>query len=206
MIRRANGETAAIPIIRDRYTVPAAEGHLMDNGRIGYVRVYRFGTDATRELDKVLRTFDFESLEGLILDLRDNPGGRGLEAMSVASHFIDYGFVLITQIPARAQRKHYSFGNALPNLPLAVLINRHAASASEVAAGAIRDHGMGILIGESSFGKGVYQRLFEFPDGAALKLTTGEWFTPDGYSVHGVGLTPDIVVEEGEDAIEVAIE
>ena len=104
------------------------------------------------------------------------------------------------------EREYYARGNRIPNIPLVVLINRGSASASEITAGAIRDNDMGILIGEQSFGKGVYQQLIEFPDGSALKITAGEYLTPDRRSVDGIGLTPDILVEEGQDAVEVAIE
>ena len=205
-MRRDGGEIVDVGLVCESFNVPAVEWSFMDNNRIGYVRVYRFGSDTTRELNQALRALDLKSLDGLILDLRDNPGGRGLEAISVASCFVDDGFVVSTADQLRAPRKQYSFGNALPNLPLAVLINRGTASASEITAGAIRDRDMGILIGETSFGKGIYQRLFKFPDGSALKLTAGRWFTPEGHSVDGIGLEPDIAVEKDENAIEIAIQ
>ena len=154
-IRRDGRESSDIRFVCERFDVPAVEWSLMDHDRIGYLRVYRFGSDTTRELNAAIRALDLETLDGLILDLRDNPGGRGLEAISVASCFVDNGFVVSTADQLRAPRKQYSFGNALPNLPLAVLINRETASASEITAGAIRDHDMGILIGEPSFGKAV---------------------------------------------------
>ena len=129
---------------------------------------------------------------GLILDLRNNAGGLMDQAISVASRFVDEGIVLRTEGRLQGTRNFYTKSNSLPNLPLAVLINRGTASASEITAGAIRDNQMGILIGEQSFGKGVFQRLVEFEDGSALKVTTGEYFTPSGAVVNGVGLTPDI--------------
>jgi len=204
-MRHEDGEIVDIPIIRDKILIAAAEGSLKDDGRIGYVRLYRYEQDTTLELDQALGSFDLNSLTGFILDLRNNPGGLMNESISVASRFVDDGVVLITSERLSEGKKYYSRGNQLPNLPLAILINRGTASASEITAGAIRDNGMGILIGETSFGKGVFQQLIEFPDGAALKLTTGEYFTPDGHVVNGVGLTPDILVGEDEDAIDVAI-
>jgi len=205
-VRHEDGEIVDIPIIRDTITIAAAEGSLKDEGRIGYVRLYRYEQDTTAELNETLSTFNLDGLNGLILDLRNNPGGLMNEAINVASRFVDEGVVLITSERLSEGKKYYSRGNELPNLPLAILINRGTASASEITAGAIRDNGMGILIGETSFGKGVFQQLIEFPDGSALKLTTGEYFTPDGHVVNGIGLTPDIAIEEGQDAIEVAIE
>ena len=132
------------------------------------------------------------SVVGLILDLRNNAGGLMDQAISVASRFVDEGIVLRTEGRLQGTRNFYTKSNSLPNLPLAILINRGTASASEITAGAIRDNQMGILIGEQSFGKGVFQRLVEFEDGSALKVTTGEYFTPSGAVVNGVGLTPDI--------------
>ncbi|MFC2081852.1 S41 family peptidase [Candidatus Bipolaricaulota bacterium] len=205
-MRHEDGEIVDIPIIRDTIVIAAAEGSVKDEGRIGYVRLYRFESDTTLELDQALGSFDLTSLTGFILDLRNNPGGLMNESISVASRFVDEGVVLITTERLSEGKKYYSRGNQLPNLPLAILINRGTASSSEITAGAIRDNNMGILIGETSFGKGVIQQLIEFPDGSALKLTTGEYFTPSGTVVHGVGLTPDIIVEEDEDAIDVAIE
>jgi len=128
------------------------------------------------------------------------------EAVNVVNRFVDEGVVLITEDRLSGQKKYYARGNQIRNFPLAILINRGTASSSEIAAGAIRDNNMGILIGEQSFGKGVFQQLIDFPDGSALKITAGEYFTPNGTVVHGVGLPPDIVVEEDQDEIEIAIQ
>jgi carboxyl-terminal processing protease len=135
------------------------------------------------------------SVAGLILDLRSNAGGLMDQAISVASRFVDEGILLKTDGRLQGPRSFYTRSNSIPNLPLAVLINRGTASSSEITAGAIRDNQMGILIGGQSFGKGVYQQLIEFDDGSALKITTGEYFTPNGSVVHNVGLTPDILTD-----------
>ena len=158
------------------------------------------------ELDQALGGFDLTQIDGLILDLRNDPGGLMPAAISVCSRFVDDGIVLRTNDRLSGEKKYYSKGNRLPNLPLAILINRGSASASEITAGGIRDNNMGILIGETSYGKGVYQQLIDFPDGSALKITAGEYFTPSGKVVNKVGLTPDIEVGDEEDPIDVAIE
>jgi C-terminal processing protease CtpA/Prc len=141
-------------------------------------------------------------VRGLILDLRNNAGGLMDQAISVASRFVDEGIVLRTEGRLQGSRSFYTRSNALPNLPLAVLINRGTASASEITAAAIRDNQMGILIGEESFGKGVYQRIVEFEDGSALKITTGEYFTPSGAVVNGVGLSPDVSTARQTEPVE----
>lgn len=156
-------------------------------------------SDGTLESFEVTRDVE---ITGLILDLRNNAGGLMDQAITVASRFVDEGIVLRTEGRLQGARNFYTRSNALPNLPLAVLINRGTASASEIAAGAIRDNQMGILIGERSFGKGVYQRIVEFEDGSALKITTGEYFTPSGAVVNGIGLTPDILTARRTEPVE----
>lgn len=195
-----------ITIIRETIIVEAVKYEAMEEGAIAYIRLLRFESDTTIELDRALGTFDLANITGLILDLRNNAGGLMSEAINVVNRFVDEGVVLITEDRLSGQKKYYARGNQIRNFPVAILINRGTASSSEIAAGAIRDHNMGILIGEQSFGKGVFQQLIDFPDGSALKITAGEYFTPNGTVVHGIGLPADIVVEEDQDEIEVAIE
>ncbi len=145
-------------------------------------------------------------MDGIILDLRNNPGGLLSSAISVSSRFVDKGIILTVKDRVSGDQSYWSTGNTIPNLPLAVLVNGGTASAAEITAGAIRDHDMGILIGEKTFGKGVIQRMINFPDGSALKLTTGEYHTPNGDAVQGIGITPDVKVGEDGDPIETAID
>ncbi|MEA1871532.1 MAG: S41 family peptidase [Candidatus Bipolaricaulota bacterium] len=204
-VLHTDGSTEEIPIIRDTITVDSISSKLVNDGRIAYIRLSRFDNQVVVKLDTALNGFDFNVLDGVILDLRNNPGGLMNAAISVSSRFVDEGIVVSTKSRISGEQSYWSTGNILPNLPLAVLINAGSASASEITAGAIRDHQMGVLIGEQSFGKGVIQQLFKYGDGAALKLTTGEYTTPLGHIVHEVGLTPDIVVTEEEDPIDIAI-
>jgi len=204
LIRHKDGSKEEIPIVRARISVDAVTSELVAEGRIGYIRIARFDSEVTLELDRALLGVDLEMLDGLILDLRNNPGGLLPAAISVASRFVDEGVVVSTNGRISGEQNYWSTGNLVPNLPLVVLINGGTASAAEIVAGAIRDHNMGILMGERSFGKGVIQRMIEFPGGAALKLTTGEYFTPLGQAVHEVGIAPDIELAEGEDPIEAA--
>jgi len=200
-----DGTTEDITIVRDTIIVEAVKYEAKEDGAIAYIRVLRFEDDTTVELDLALGTFDLANITGLILDLRSNAGGRMSQALSVVNRFVDDGVILITEDRFSGQKKYYARGNQIRNFPIAILINRGTASASEIAAGAIRDNNMGILIGDQSFGKGVWQNMIEYPDGSALKITGGEYFTPNGTIVHNVGLTPDIQVEEDQDPIDVAI-
>ena len=201
-----DGTTEDITIVRETIVVEPIKYEAMEDGAIAYIRLLRFEPDTTSELDRALGTFDLANIAGLILDLRNNPGGLMSEAINVVNRFVDEGIVLITEDRLSGQKKYYARGNQIRNFPVAILINRGSASASEITAGAIRDNDMGILIGDQSFGKGVFQHLIDFPDGSALKITAGEYLTPKGTSVDGVGLPPDIQVEEDQDPIEVAIQ
>ena len=201
-----DGTTEDITIVRDTIIVDAVKFEAKEDGAIAYIRLLRFEPDTTTDLDLALGTFDLANITGLILDLRNNAGGLMSEAISVANRFVDSGVVLIIEDRQSGQKKYYARGNQIRNFPVAILINRGTASASEIAAGAIRDNNMGILIGEQSFGKGVFQVLIDFPDGSALKITAGEYFTPNGTVVHGVGLPPDILVEDEQDPIDIAIQ
>ncbi len=205
-IRHEDGTILDIPIIRAQITIePVTSGTLAD-GTIGYIRILRFESDTVALLDTALGSFDLEAMTGLVLDLRNDPGGLMPAAISAASRFIDEGIVLRTQDRLSGEKLYWSRGNRVPNLPLVVLINRGSASASEITAGAIRDNNMGVLIGQTSYGKGVFQQLIDFPDGSALKITAGEYYTPAGRVVNKVGLAPDVEVGPDEDPLAAAIQ
>jgi carboxyl-terminal processing protease len=205
LVRHKDGTEEEISIIRDLIIVEAVKSSLLADDRIGYIQIRRFDLDTTLELDQTLVSFDLTALDGFILDLRNNGGGRLEVAVSVSSRFVDEGVICTTKGRLAGEETYWSSGNVVPNLPLVVLINGGTASAAEITAGAIHDHGMGILIGERTFGKGAIQRLMPFADGSALKLTTGEYYTPSGHKVHEVGLEPDIALSEEDDPIEAAI-
>ena len=203
-VRHKDGTEEDIPIVRATITVKPVESKLVDDGKIGYIKIKWFSNDVAVELDKALLGFDLDHLDGIVLDLRNDPGGLLSSAISVSSRFVDKGIIVTTRDRVSGDQSYWSSGNKLPDVPLAVLVNGGTASAAEITAGAIRDHDMGILIGQKTFGKGVIQRLFTFPDGSALKLTTGEYHTPNGHAVQGIGITPDIVVKSGDDPLKVA--
>ena len=205
LLRHRDGSEEEVSIVRDTISVEAVTTELLAEERILYIRISRFDSDVTHELDQILLGGDLETSDGVILDLRNNPGGLLNAAIDVSRRFVDDGAIVITKGRVAGEQTYPALGNRIPNLPLVVLINGGTASAAEIAAGAIRDHEMGILIGERTFGKGVIQRMIEFSDGSALKLTTGEYVTPLGHVVQGVGLVPDIALAEAEDPIEAAI-
>ena len=213
-VQHTDGTVEDITILRARIHVDPVRAEYLKEEHVGYVRLLRFDFDTPAELGKALYSFPLDELQGLILDLRYNPGGLLSAGVDVASFFIDEGVIVRTTGPSFGSRVYSSRGNSLPNLPLAVLVNEGTASASEIVAGAIQDHGAGVLVGRKTFGKGLIQEfVMRLPDGSAIKLTTGEYFTPSGHPVQDVGLNPDIAVEwpeglaEGEDPdLEAALE
>jgi carboxyl-terminal processing protease len=205
-VRHTDDTIVEIPIVRSLIVIDPVESKTLEDGKIGYIRILRFESDTVVEVDEALASFDLAKMSGLILDLRNNPGGLMPAAISVCGRFVDEGVVLLVHDRLSGEKKYYSKGNRIPNLPLAILINRGSASAAEITAGGIRDNRMAVLIGETSFGKGVYQQMIDFPDGSALKITAGEYFTPSGQVVQEVGLTPDIAVPEDGDPIAAAVQ
>jgi carboxyl-terminal processing protease len=203
-VRREDGTEKIFEIVRDIITVKIVSHSVLANGQVGYIQVYTFNTLTRVDVEKALQDLLARGVKGLILDLRNNPGGLLNQAVDLASLFIDEGPVLKVQ-SRNGSEVYNSKGNRYPNLPLAVLVNRGTASAAEIVAGAIRDHQMGVLFGKRTFGKGVIQTSFTLSDGSALLLTTAEYFTPKGHRVHETGLIPDVITERESETLQRAV-
>lgn len=192
-VRHEDGTEETITITRDHIKVPSTEHELLSDDT-AYLRINRFAQSTPDEVRNALSTLRDQSsaIDGLILDLRGNGGGYLQAAIQVASLFVDRGepIVRVRERDNRTQTSS-SYGNDVPNWPMAVLVDGGTASAGEILAGAIRDHRMGLLIGRTTFGKGVVQSGFNTSGGGMLFLTTAQYFTPDGHKVHDVGLTPN---------------
>jgi carboxyl-terminal processing protease len=163
----------------------------------GYVRITNFQSRTTTDMLKAISDLQKESsLKGLVLDLRNNPGGVLNGAVGVSDAFIDNGLIVYTEgrIDDSSQRYVATPGDSLNGAPLVVLINGGSASASEIVAGAVQDHKRGIIMGTKSFGKGSVQTIQELRNGSAVKLTTARYFTPNGRSIQAKGIEPDIVL------------
>ncbi len=186
-------------LIRDIIPVRSVRHELLEKN-YGYIRISQFQEKTASELDNHLKALEEESkgaLKGLILDLRNNPGGLLDQAVKVSDRFIESGLIVSIEGRKEEQKmKMYAHpeGTIFP-YPLVVLINGGSASASEIVAGAIQDHGRGILLGTQTFGKGSVQTIFSLKDGAGLRLTTARYFTPNGRSIQAKGITPDITVK-----------
>lgn len=167
---------------------------------LGYVRVNQFSETTARELTRAIDTLQDENegmLDGLVLDLRNNPGGVLDAAVDVTDLFLDAGIIVTASgrtSDARFTRSAHR-GDILDGADIAVLVNEGSASASEIVAGALQDHGRAVIVGSATFGKGLVQTVMPLSRGRAIKLTTSRYFTPSGESIHETGITPDVYVE-----------
>lgn len=196
--RPRNGESFDAPIIREVIEVDNVKDVRMLEGRIGYLRILQFGDRTAAEMIQGIERLKSQGMLGLIVDLRNNPGGLLEAAVEVASPFLEEGqLVVYTEGRRREQRQQWNVAKQLASyrFPLALLVNSGSASASEIVAGALKDWERATLVGETTFGKGSVQSVIGLGDDAALSLTTARYFTPGGYVIHGVGVEPDHLVE-----------
>lgn len=191
------------PLVRDIIQVKSVKFKTLDEG-YGYLRVAQFQEKTADDLRKALDSLHEANngkLRGLVLDLRNDPGGLLDQAVKVAENFIDEG-KLIVYTEGREKESQMRFssrkGDKQPNYPIVVLINSGSASASEIVAGALQDHKRAVVMGVQSFGKGSVQTILPLSDNSGLRLTTARYFTPSGRSIQAKGITPDIVVEKIE--------
>jgi len=168
---------------------------------IGYIRLTEFQENTPKDMSDALKKLETEGLKALVLDLRNNPGGLLDVAVDVGGKFIQEGKVIVST-KGRVEGQNIEFKSRNKNnhldYPIVVLINGGSASASEIVAGALQDYKRAILLGTKSFGKGSVQTVVPMPDGSGIRLTTSKYFTPNGRSIHGLGIMPDIVVEYEE--------
>jgi len=194
IIRDGELKPLIITITREIIRVKSVKNRMLEPG-YGYVRITNFQSRTTTDLLKAISDLQKQNkLEGLILDLRNNPGGVLNGAVGVSDAFINDGLIVYTEgrIDDSSHRYHATPGDSLNGAPLVILINGGSASASEIVAGAMQDHNRAIIMGTKSFGKGSVQTIQELRNGSAVKLTTARYFTPDGRSIQAKGIVPDI--------------
>lgn len=197
--RPGEAETFEVTIVRARIEIPLVQAKMLE-GNIAYIQLTDFSATASRQMRESLADLLARNPKGLILDLRNNPGGWLDQALEVADLFLDRGIILIERTKEGEEVFRSRDGGPAESIPLVVLVNGGSASASEIVAGAIQDRGRGILIGEPTVGKGSVQRPYRLRDGSELRVTIAHWFTPNDRAISGQGLTPDIEVPWPEDA------
>ena len=183
-------------IVRDVIVIPSLEWKL--KGDVAYIKLFQFSEKAGRDFRKAVQDILASNAKSIVLDVRNNPGGFLDVAVDITGWFVERGSTVVTEElkDASEQRVHQARGTAgLLSYPLVVLINEGSASASEIVAGALRDNRGILLIGQQSFGKGSVQEIENLRDDSSLKVTVAKWLTPKGNVIQGVGLKPDIEIE-----------
>jgi carboxyl-terminal processing protease len=198
VVRDGAKEPFDVQLTREVIQVQSIKSQELEPG-IGYVRIRQFQERTAADMIGAVEKFDKGGqLVGIILDLRYNPGGLLSSAVEVSEEFLGDGkLVVYTEGRVRNQNMRFTAHakHSITEVPLVVLVNGGSASASEIVAGAIQDHGRGVIIGTQTFGKGSVQTIIPLSDGSGLRLTTARYYTPKGRSIHGKGITPDIVIE-----------
>lgn len=215
IFRPKDAEELEIAVTRARFEIPIIESKIVADD-IGYIHLAEFKANAFERTQEALNELVAQGATSIIFDLRDNPGGFLDQSVNIADLFLPEGVVLFERNNQGLDREFTAeTGDEGEQIPLVVLVNPGSASASEIVAGAIRDNGRGILIGETTFGKGSVQQLHELSDGSELRVTIARWFTPANVSISEEGITPDIEVPspdtftlggEGDTQLERAIE
>jgi len=202
IVRESLTEPKVYTLTRDIIKVKSVKSKSMGDG-IGYIRLAQFQLDSHQEVERALQGFMKEKggVRGLILDLRNNPGGLLDQAVRIADEFVESGLIVYTDGRVEAQKTKYAAHKegTFTGFPIVVLVNAGSASASEIVAGALQDHGRAIVIGQRTFGKASVQTILPLEDGSALRLTTARYYTPNGRSIQAKGIEPDIVVEDGKE-------
>lgn len=197
ILREGEDDLLEFDLVRDIIKIKSIKAKMFPDG-IGYIRLVEFKENSGEELGKALEKLKAEGLKSLILDLRHNPGGLLNVSVQVADYFIPKGGLVVYTKGRDAVQTVEFRSDRQPidkNIPLVVLVNKGSASASEIVAGAVQDHHRGVIIGEKTFGKASVQTIIPLSDESGLRLTTARYYTPNGRSIHGEGIAPDLVIE-----------
>ena len=194
LYREGEADYLEIPVTRMKIESPTVTYEMYENN-IAYIQITEFDSVTTDQFREKLNQAKAEGMKSLILDLRDNPGGNLSDVVDISGELLPKGLVVYTE-DRDGKRKEYSCdGKNEIQVPMVVLVNGNSASAAEILAGAIKDYDKGTILGTTTFGKGIVQRIFGLSDGSAIKLTVSHYYTPKGNDIHGVGIEPDETLE-----------
>ena len=188
-------------ITRRSIEVPTVEYQMLD-GNIGYIAISEFDDVTDEQFIAALEDLKSQGMRNLAVDLRNNGGGLVDVTCNILDQLLPEGLIVYTEDKNGGRQEEYSDAEHYFDGKMAVLVNGNSASASEIFAGAIKDYGVGTLIGTKTFGKGIVQSLFPLSDGSAIKITVSRYYTPAGNNIHGVGITPDIILERDTESEE----
>lgn len=196
--RESTGETLALSMERREVAVDTVEYRMLEDGT-GYIHLLQFDDVSLDQMKRALTDLQSQGMQGLILDLRDNPGGLLTSVVDIADLFLPECNIFYMEDKAGNRVDYDAKTNQFYMGPMTVLVNEDSASAAEVLSGTLKDHGRAKLVGTTTFGKGIVQTFYELSDGSGLKLTTAHYFTPNGTDIHGTGIEPNVKVEWPED-------
>lgn len=194
LVREGERDYVEMDIERRKVESPTVNYEVYDD-KTGYIQITEFDEVTVDQFTEALAVCKGSDVKGLILDLRSNPGGNLNAVVDIARQLLPKGMIVYTEDRNGKRMEYTCDGENELKLPLVVLINGNSASASEILAGAIKDYGIGTLVGTTSYGKGIVQRIIGLRDGSAVKLTVSSYFTPNGNNIHGIGIEPDVVCE-----------
>lgn len=194
LLRGTNSDKIKVTATRDVINVETVKYKVLEN-QIGYISISEFASVTGAQFAKALKQLQKKNIEGLVVDLRNNPGGSLSTVCDILDSILPKGLIVYTKDKNGKKEEYTSDEKHRLNLPMSVLVNGQSASASEIFAGAVQDYGKAEIIGTQTYGKGVVQNLFDLKDGTCVKLTTSEYFTPKGRNIDGKGITPDVKIE-----------
>lgn len=186
-------------IVRAKVESMTVDSKMLDNS-IGYIQVMEFDDITGKQFAKALNELRREEMRGLIVDLRDNPGGSVQTCVEIADELLPEGMIVYTEEKDGTRDEYTSSGDNYYDGPLVLLVNGNSASASEIVTGAVKDYGIGTVLGTTTYGKGIVQRILPLGDGTGVKLTIANYYTPKGNNIHGIGIEPDEELELDVDA------
>lgn len=199
ILHKDDEKSKDVEVVRDIIVMNTVDWKMMDN-KVAYISINQFKEDTGQEFDKIIDKVLLGEPRGIILDLRNNPGGFFNVAIDIASRFIDEGKTVVIQDEGKSKEKYPAQGGKrFDNIPVAVLINEGSASASEILAGALKDNNNVKLVGKKTFGKGLVQEMEKLKDGSAIKVTIARWMTPSGVDINHDGIKPDYDIDISED-------
>ena len=199
IVREGETDYLEMDVTRAKIESPTVTYEMYDNG-VGYIRITEFDDVTVNQFTTAMDSIKEADAKGLILDLRSNPGGSLSAVVDIARQMLPKGLIVYTEDKNGKREEYTCDGKQELQIPLVVLVNGNSASAAEILSGAIKDYGIGTLIGTTTFGKGIVQRILPLTDGTALKLTISAYYTPNGNNIHGIGIEPDIACELDNEA------
>ena len=192
-----DGDTMEVELTRREVEIPTVESEMLHD-QIGYIKLLEFDEITAEQFRAALDQLEEQGMEKLIIDVRDNPGGVLQTVCDMLDELLPEGLIVYTEDKGGNKKEYTSDEAHQFTKPLAVLTNENSASASEIFAGAIQDYSLGTIVGTTTFGKGIVQRIFYLSDGTGVKLTVAKYYTPKGHDIHKKGITPDVEVELDE--------